>query len=103
MKGVEAYLNMQWQPVIDTVAEGDDVQVRLTIPALPDFAVYGDSVTEVKSRWREALASHLEGYLNVGKIIPTPMSVGVVLTEPARNTASDASSEVLPGQALQAA
>jgi predicted RNase H-like HicB family nuclease len=103
MKDLEAYLNLPWQPVIDTVTEGEDVQVRLTVPGLPDFAVYGDSVTEVKARWREALASHLDGYLRVGKFIPQPVEVDVVVTEPARGTASDASGEVIPRQPLQPA
>ncbi len=102
-KSLEAYLALPWQTVIDTVTEGEDVQVRLTELGLPDFAVYGDSVTEVKDRWREALESHLDGYLHVGKFIPRPVQVDVVVTEPARSTASDATGEMIPRQPLQPA
>ncbi len=101
-KSLEEYLELAWQPVIDTVSEGEDTYVRLTVPGLPDFAVFGDSITDVKSRWREALASHLEGYLHVGKFIPEPVQMDV-LTDPATDTVSDAKGTTLPKQQLEPA
>ena len=45
------YLALPWQPFVDTLTQGQDVSVRLTVPGLADFAVYGDSVTEVRDRF----------------------------------------------------
>lgn len=73
------YLALPWQPFVDTLTQGQDVSVRLTVPGLADFAVYGDSVTEVRDRFREALESHLGGYLAVGKVIPEPLESEVLV------------------------
>ena len=88
MKNLEEYLSLPWTSAIDTVKDGDDHYVRLTVSVIPDFAVYGDSISDVKGRWREAFASHLAGYLTVGKVIPEPMDVEQIVTEPAKITAS---------------
>jgi hypothetical protein len=101
-KALEYYLGLEWHPVIDTVTDGDDVFVRLAIPGLADFAVYGDSVTEVKEGWREALESHLAGYLTCGKFIPEPVELDVV-ADPADGTVAGADATVLPGRPLQIA
>ena len=88
MKNLEEYLSLPWTPAIDTVKDGDDDYVRLTVSVIPDFAVYGDSISDVKNRWREAFASHLAGYLAVGKVIAEPMDLEQIVTEPAKVTAS---------------
>lgn len=89
---------MPWNPFIDTVADGADVFVRLRVPGLTDFAVYGDSVTEVRERFREALESHLAGYIATGKVIPEPVETEVVNT--GELTSSNAPSRVVPRQEL---
>jgi hypothetical protein len=102
MKPLEHYLALHWIPAIDTVTEGEDVYVRLTVPGLIDFAVYGDGVPEVRARWREALTSHLAGYLAVGKVIPEPPVIEVT-SEPAGTTTSEAGRNDLGRAPLAAA
>ncbi len=95
------YLAMPWETFIDTVTEGPDVFVRLQVSGLPDFAVYGDSVTEVRERFCEALESHLAGYLATGKVIPEPVRTEVV--KAGELTGSNATASVHTRQELIAA
>lgn len=95
MKTLDEYLAMDWSPIIDTVRDGDDVYIRLTVRGLQDFAVHGDGVTDVLSRWQEALASHLGGYLATGKVIPEPPIFEELLTDPADATADSGRGEAV--------
>jgi predicted RNase H-like HicB family nuclease len=58
-----------WQPIVVRIEDGS---FSLSIPQVPDFEMFGDSEQELRSTWREALRSHLMGYLAVGKIVPVP-------------------------------
>ena len=86
MKGLEYYLSLDWHPTIEVSDEGSG-SYRLTIPILSDFAVYG-TLEQIGARFMEALASHLTGYLAVGKVIPEPLSFGPAKLGPAEDTAS---------------
>ncbi len=96
MKTLEEYLAMDWSPITDTVRDGDEVYVRLLVPGVPDFVVYGDSVTEVQDRWREAFASHLAGYLAVGKVIPERLVIKELVTDRSDSTAASGAGEAQP-------
>ncbi len=61
-----------WQgPVSSTGRTANGCRVALTVWPLSNFAVYGETRDEVLAAWRDALRSHLKGYLNCGKAIPT--------------------------------
>lgn len=57
-----------WKPVFEAQEDGT---FRLTVAPLTDFELYG-SKEELDAEWREALESHLAGYLAVGKAVPVP-------------------------------
>lgn len=81
MKTMDEYMALAWVPVIETVTDEVGVQIRLRIPGLRDFAVYGNSIDEVGDRWREALRSHIKGYLAVGKVVPEPIETEALVSE----------------------
>ena len=64
---IDECVALPWRPIIQADPDGG---VVLTVEALDDFAVYGATEAEVRSTWTEALRSHLDGYLRVGKAIP---------------------------------
>ena len=61
---------LDWPTNIGKNPEGGFV---LTVPGLDDFAVFGNLKREVQAEFDEALRSHLNGYLAVGKIVPVPV------------------------------
>jgi predicted RNase H-like HicB family nuclease len=67
---LDEYVAWPWRPTIRPDGDGG---MMLTVEPLEDFAVYGASESEVRSMWKEALRSHLAGYLQVGKAIPELM------------------------------
>jgi hypothetical protein len=87
MKTLREYLALDWHQVIEAVNEEDGKSYRLTIPLLPDFAVYG-SLQEIGERFPEALESHIAGYLAVGKVIPEPLTLGPAVQEKSEDTGS---------------
>src|SRR5258708_2997508 len=87
MKTVKEYLALDWHQVIEGVNDEDGKSYRLTIPLLPDFAVYG-SLKDIDERFAEALESHLAGYLAVGKVIPEPLTIGPAVQEQSDDTGS---------------
>ncbi len=58
-----------WRP---TITEEPDGGFRLTVTSLLDFELFADTREELDRTWREALESHLQGYLATGKAIPLP-------------------------------
>jgi hypothetical protein len=61
-------MGCEWRPVFEAQEDGT---FRLTVPPLLDFEMFG-SREELDATWREALESHLAGYLAVGKAVPVP-------------------------------
>ncbi len=68
LQTLQDYMELPWTTEIRSDEDGGFV---LTVWPLNDFAVFGESRVEVETEWRGALASHLDGYLKVGKSIPT--------------------------------
>lgn len=60
-----------------------------TIAELPDFFAAGESAGEAAKNARDALVSHLSGYVASGTRIPTPKarSVGIATTGKSENNA----------------
>ena len=52
-------------------------------PPLADFELYAETEAELEEAWRDALESHLTGYLACGKVIPIP-HVRVFQEQPTR-------------------
>lgn len=67
-KTLDEFMALPWTTEITPDPDGG---VALTVWPIADFVVYGEDEAEVRSSWREALRSHLGGYLAVGKHIPT--------------------------------
>ena len=67
---IEDLMALDWLTDIRKNPEGGFV---LTVRGLDDFAVFGNLKREVQSQFHEALRSHLNGYLAVGKIVPVPV------------------------------
>jgi hypothetical protein len=83
MKTIDDYMAMPWVPIFDFVEDEDGSQIKVTIPGLSDFAVYGTALDDVTGTWREALKSHLKGYMAVQKAIPEPVHIRFVVDAPA--------------------
>lgn len=59
-----------WMKVVEQCQDGG---FRLTVvPQLRDFEVFAETVDELEGIWRDALRSHLIGYIASGKVIPIP-------------------------------
>jgi len=67
-KKIAELLGYQWTPTYERLEDGS---WRLTVHPLNDFELFGKK-TELEATWREALESHLVGYLAVGKAVPLP-------------------------------
>lgn len=72
---IRELMDAPWHPVIEADQEGG---FRLTLPPLNDFVLYADSEAQLREDWREALESHLQGYLTTGKVPPYPGRVRLV-------------------------
>lgn len=70
--GLAGYLALNWAAQTEKLADGT---YRLTVPQLRDFELFAETEGELTTTWRDALASHLQAYLAVGKVIPTPPPV----------------------------
>ena len=75
---LEDYVRAPWVPTFEQM---DDGSWRATVPPVRDFEIFGTE-DEVHAEWRAALASHIEAYLVVGKVLPFPFSVTVTSVEP---------------------
>jgi len=75
---IDEYMALPWHADVQPESAGG---VVLTVRPLDDFAVYGATEAEVRSQWTDALRSHLEGYLHVGKAIPTSTAMLSANTE----------------------
>ena len=64
----ESYAGLPWTYRMECEA-GDWI---ITIVELPDFFAAGSTPGEAALNARDALISHLTGYLAVGKVIPVP-------------------------------
>lgn len=64
----EAYASLAWTYRM----ECESGEWIITITELPDFLAAGSKPGEAAANAREALVSHLAGYLAVGKPIPVP-------------------------------
>lgn len=73
---IDAAMQLNWTPVI-TADEDEPSCLALHVPPVADFVLYGESREQLLGEWREALESHLRGYLAVGKKIPRPIVVSV--------------------------
>lgn len=83
---LERLLEAPWEPVIEADPEGG---FRLRLPPLRDFTLYAESEDELRQEnWKEALRSHLQGYLNCGKTPPYPGRMRVL--EQGATTGADA-------------
>lgn len=70
MTQVTQYLTLPWTwDIREDVTEGCWIA---TIAELPDFFAAGENAGEVALNAREALLSHLTGYITSGTPIPTP-------------------------------
>ncbi len=67
----DQYLGLPWTWRVERDSEDPDT-VLVTIAELPDFFAAGDTEVEAFANARDALISHLEGYLTTGRRIPTP-------------------------------
>ena len=67
-QSLDEMLRLNWVPVLAR----DEHGYRLTVKGLTDFELFSDSEEELMGGWREALASHLGGYLACGKTVPVP-------------------------------
>jgi len=65
---LDEYLAWPWVAVMERLPEGD---YRLTVAGLADFELFADTTEELLD-WRDALKSHLAGYIKVNKVIPLP-------------------------------
>lgn len=79
---IKQLMTLDWHAEIDQDPDGGFV---MTVQGLDDFAVFGRSRAEVRKQFKDALRSHLEGYLAVGKVIAVPVAGRVV--EHAEDTA----------------
>jgi len=68
-------LAFPWTRHIEADPEGG---FRLIVLGLADFELYAETQEELEHDWREALESHLAGYLRIGKAVPIPGDVTVV-------------------------
>lgn len=68
----EKYLSLNWDWRLKKVDEDGDSYWEVTIGEIPDFLAIGDSKTDALVSAREALLSHLRGYLVTNKPIPFP-------------------------------
>lgn len=66
-QSLDDYMQRTW---ITKIAPDPDGGVALTAWPLQDFVVYGETEEQVLDEWRDALRSHLAGYLACGKAIP---------------------------------
>ncbi len=66
------------------IIEGDDTGYSAYTPELPGIGVAGDSIDEVKSLIREAVALHIESLRAQGEPVPAPSTVATtVIAAPA--------------------
>jgi predicted RNase H-like HicB family nuclease len=68
----EKYLSLNWDWRFFEVTEDGETYFEAKISEIPDFAAYGSDMVEVAANAREALLSHLRGYLVTAKRIPIP-------------------------------
>src|SRR5688572_10367614 len=68
-----AYLALPWH--WNVVFSADDAAWIVTIDELPDFLAAGATSAEAVINSREALVSHILGYLNSGTRIPLPATL----------------------------
>lgn len=68
----EKYLALSWGWRFQRVVEDGDTVFVATIAEIPDFRAFGETKEEIAGNARDALLSHLRGYLNTGKSIPVP-------------------------------
>lgn len=67
---IDGVMSYPWQPKIASTPSGGFV---LTVfPPLVDFELYAKTREELEADWRDALRSHLAGYISTNKIIPIP-------------------------------
>ncbi len=77
-KGLEEYMSMNWHPDADETEDG----FVITVPALEDFAVHGDTEEEAWADYPDALRSHLAGYIAVDRVVPVPFKIAQMAGEP---------------------
>ena len=70
-KGLDELMSMNWHPKGNETEDG----YVITVPALDDFAVHGNTEDEAWADYLEALQSHLAGYLEVNKQVPVPFTI----------------------------
>jgi predicted RNase H-like HicB family nuclease len=59
-----------WRHDIQSTPSGG---YKLTVfPPLKDFELYAATREELEADWKDALESHLSGYIAAGKVIPIP-------------------------------
>lgn len=78
----EKYLALNWGWRFDRVMEDGECFFVATVAEIPDFRAFGETKEEVAGNARDALLSHLRGYLNTGKSIPVPGRVTNIAFEP---------------------
>lgn len=77
-KGLDEYMSTNWHPDADETEDG----FVITVPALEDFAVHGDTEKEAWADYPDALRSHLAGYIAVDKVVPVPFKIAQTAGEP---------------------
>lgn len=64
---VEEAMKYPWQPTFEECQDGG---WRVSVLGLPDFEIFAPTEQQLRAELRDALSSHLMGYLQVGKVIP---------------------------------
>ena len=87
---VDQLMGMNWHPEGMEAEDG----YTITIPALDDFAVHGAGEKEAWGDYPDALRSHLQGYLNLKKVVPIPFRIDQVVGAEPNLTAEGPSQNV---------
>jgi len=64
------YLNLPW--TWDITYSADDSCFVVTVAEFPDFFAAGATAGEAAKNSREALISHISGYVTTGRALPQP-------------------------------
>ena len=85
-------------PWIQQIEADPDGGFRLSVNGLYDFELFAESQEELDASWKEALESHLAGYLAVGKAVPIPGAVCAIEASDTRGVESPPMRIVLNGR-----
>jgi len=72
-------VSLPWQATVQPSPEGG---YRLFVQGLRDFEMFAATEQELRDEFKDALRSHLAGYIAINKVVPTPPAWRVAQNEP---------------------